>query len=77
MARPTDEQIRLMEERLAAMRDGETDKAKVKKIEEYIKNINLHRGMIASGVMKSVGELHILFQKLVKEFPKLSDVWKE
>jgi len=77
MARPTDEQIKRMEERLAAMHDGETDKKKVKQIEEYMKNINLHRGMVASGVTKSVGDLHVLFQKLVKEFPKLSDVWKE
>ena len=77
MARPTDKEIKTMEERLAAMHDKETDKNKVKKIEEYMKDINLHRGMIASGVTKSVGELHVLFQKLVKEFPKLSDVWKD
>ena len=77
MARPTDDQIKVMIERLAAMADAETDKIKAKKIDECIKNINLHKGLIASGVMKSVGDLHVLFQKLVKEFPKLSGVWKE
>lgn len=77
MARPTDEQIEAMQERLAAMCDAKVDKARAKKIGDYIEKINLHRGLIASGVTRSVGEVHVLFQGLVKEFPELSEVWKE
>lgn len=77
MARPTDEEIGLMQERLAAMHDAETDEKKTKKIEGYMEKINLHRGLIASGVTKSVGELHVLFQRLIRDFPGLSEVWKE